>query len=83
MSDLEYDVLDELYFMVQYDDLSRNVGLIDTELKPILIKLFDKGWIKCFEEPDVEVDSKQVDLEVSFRKYYYLATKSGLKAHTS
>lgn len=81
MSDLEFDVLDELYFVVSYTDVLSGTGLEDMELKPILVKLFRKGWIRCYEEPDQEVVENEVDLEVKFRSYYYLASKEGLMAH--
>ena len=63
MSDLEFDVLDDL------------------DIKPILIKIYNKGWLKCFSEPEVELDASSIDLEVHFRNYSYLASKEGLKAH--
>ena len=83
MSDLEYDILDELYFLIHFDQLIANFGLSDDEIKPVLVKLFRKGWIRCYTEPDVELDRNEVDLEINFRKYFYLASKEGLKAHTS
>ncbi|MBU2913882.1 MULTISPECIES: hypothetical protein [Reichenbachiella] len=83
MSDHEYDVLDELYFLVSFQELKTSVGMEEDELLSVLTKLQKKDWIKCFEEPDVELESKDVDLEINFRKYHYLATKTGLKAHTS
>jgi transcription initiation factor IIE alpha subunit len=83
MSDLEYDILDELYFLVHFKQLIANFGLADEEILPILMKLHRKGWIRCYSEPDVELDPKEVDLEIHFRDYYYLASKAGLKAHTS
>ena len=81
MSDLEFDVLDELYFVIHYDDLSSAIELDDFDLKPILVKLHNKGWLRCYIEPDTELQVEDVDLEVSFRNYYYLASKEGLKAH--
>ncbi|MEQ6119280.1 transporter [Reichenbachiella sp. MALMAid0571] len=81
MSDLEFDVLDELYFVIHYTELLKSTDLEDSDLKPILMKIYNKGWIKCFSEPDVELDSSSVDLEVNFRNYFYLASKEGLKAH--
>ncbi|UXP30849.1 hypothetical protein N6H18_10840 [Reichenbachiella agarivorans] len=83
MSDHEYDVLDELYFLISFDELKNSVGMEDDEIRPVLDKLHKKGWLKCFEEPDVEIDPKNVDLEINYHKYHYLATKAGLKAHTS
>ncbi len=83
MSELEYDILDELYFLIHFKELISQFGLSDDEMKPILIKLFRKGWIRCYSDPDNELDPKEVDMEVKFRDYYYLASKEGLKAHTS
>jgi len=81
MSDLEFDVLDELYFVTHYKELLVSTELDDSDLKPILKKIYSKGWLKCFSEPDSELDASSVDLEINFRNYYYLASKEGLKAH--
>jgi hypothetical protein len=81
MSDLEFDVLDELYFLIHYKDLLSVTGLADEDLKPILIKLLKKDWLRCYSEPDIELNQEAIDLEIRFRNYYYLASKEGLKAH--
>lgn len=83
MSDLEFEVLDELYFVTHFRELLKSTGLEDNELKPVLIKLYKKDWIRCFTEPDEEIDQKDIDLEVRFRNYYYLASKEGLMAHNN
>ncbi|MEP2023155.1 MAG: hypothetical protein ABJH98_06105 [Reichenbachiella sp.] len=83
MSDLEFDILDELYFLIHYNDLKETLGLSDEDLKPILAKMVKKNWLRCYDEPDVELDAASIDIEINFRKYYYLASKEGLKAHTS
>ncbi len=83
MSDLEYDVLDELYFVTHYKELVKTTGLDDEDLKPLLQKLLNKGWLRCYLEPDEELESSMIDLEVDFRNYYYLASKEGLKAHNN
>lgn len=82
MSDHEYDVLDELYFLIAFKELKENVGMEDDELLSVLQKMHRKGWIKCYSEPDEELEPEQVDLQVHFRDYHYLATKAGLKVHT-
>ncbi|WP_162555588.1 hypothetical protein [Reichenbachiella versicolor] len=82
MSDLEYDVLDELYLLKHFKDLITAVGLEEVDLYSVLDKLHKKEWIKCFEEPDIELTYEQVDLEIKFRKYFYQATKLGMKEHT-
>ncbi len=83
MSDLEFDILDELYFLIHFNDLKDTLGLSDEDMKPILAKMVRKNWLRCYTEPDVELDATSIDIEINFRKYYYLASKEGLKAHTS
>lgn len=83
MSDLEFDILDELYFLIHFDELKKSLSLSDEDLKPILAKMVRKNWLRCYEEPDVELDAANIDMEINYRKYYYLASKEGLKAHTS
>ncbi|MFY0651907.1 MAG: hypothetical protein JXQ96_07735 [Cyclobacteriaceae bacterium] len=81
MSDLEFDVLDELYFVIHYKDLSQVTQLDDEDLKPLLTKMYSKGWLRCYNEPDEELEGESVDIEVNYRNYYYLASKEGLKMH--
>jgi transcription initiation factor IIE alpha subunit len=81
MTDLEFDILDELYFVIAYDDLQKILGIDDEELKQALINLHQKGWIKCFDNISEELSLDEVDLKHSYRHYFYLASKEGLMAH--
>ena len=83
MSDLEFDVLDELYFLIHFNELLTNTGLDDEDMKPVLAKLLRKGWLRCYIEPEEEVNTQDIDLEIKFRNYYYLASKEGLVAHNN
>lgn len=83
MSDLEYDVLDELYFVQSFSGLMETTDLEEKELKPILLKLLNKGWIRCYKTVSEEVPTAEVDFELEFRNYFYLASKAGLLAHNS
>ena len=83
MSDLEFDVLDELYFVHSFEELMELTDLEEGELKPVLQKLLNKGWIKCLENVNDEVTEEEMDFELQYRRYYYLATKSGLMAHNT
>ncbi len=83
MSDLEFDVLDELYFVHSFEELMELTDLEEDELKPVLQKLLNKGWIKCLENVNDEVTEEEMDFELQYRRYYYLATKSGLMAHNT
>lgn len=83
MSDLEYDVLDELYFVQSYAQLRDTLKWDDNMLKSTLESLLRKDWIRCYSSPTEELLGDQIDLETGFHTYYYLASKSGLFAHNS
>ena len=83
MSDLEFDVLDELYFIQTYDVLLEATTLEDKELRQVLAKMLKKGWIRCFRSASSEVSADDIDLQVEYMQYLYLASKSGLLAHNS
>ena len=83
MSDLEYDVLDELYFVQSYNGLLDTTGLEEDLLNKVLSKLLSKKWIKCLVNQTEDIAYEELDFEKDFRKIFYLATKSGLLAHNS
>lgn len=82
MSDDEFDLLDELYFLQSYDYLKKELGWEDRQLLATLDGLWKKEFIKCFRFPDEEI-FEQVDIMTQGTSYYYLATKKGLLQHTS
>ena len=82
MSDLEFDVLDELYFVQSFDYLRETIDLSEEKLKEVLKKLLTKAWIKCFVHVSEEgMVPNLEDFEQSYKNYHYLATKEGLLAH--
>ncbi len=81
MSDEEFDVMDELYFVQSFDYLIEELEMTASELKGVLQSLLQRGWIKCFYNMNDEVFEDQLDFENAFENYYYLATKTGLLAH--
>ncbi|WP_020527243.1 hypothetical protein [Flexithrix dorotheae] len=81
MTDIEYEVLDELYFVISYSDLKEQTGIGDAELKKCLKQLFDKKWIVCFKSVSEELPVEEVNLNDYSEKYFYLASKKGLFAH--
>ncbi len=82
MSDEEFDVLDELYFVQTYTFLRETLAWEDKRLLDTLTSLVEKGWVKCFTEPDQEC-FEAVNLQVVGKELLYLATKKGLMAHTT
>lgn len=83
MSDLEFDVLDELYFPQSFEELSGTIQIKEGKLKEVLEKLVNKKWVKCFKSISEALPLEELDFENDYRGYHYLATKEGLLAHNS
>jgi len=81
MSDNEFDLIDELYFIIPYSILERSVELTGDILKSTFKDLLQKGWINCYNSPIDEIAFDIVFLEKGYRNYHYLATKKRLLAH--
>jgi hypothetical protein len=81
MSDLEFDVLDELYFVTHFNELKNATNLSVESLKSTLTELYHKGWLKVYESVAAEISDKQVNMDHNFQNYFYLASKEGLLAH--
>ena len=80
MTELEFDVLDELYFVLSYQQLAEACELEEQELVDTLTTLYEKGWVKVLQTVDDEAQ-EPLELQTQFHTYYYLATKKGLHAH--
>jgi hypothetical protein len=83
MSDLEYDVLDELYFVQSFDHLKDTLQWDDRMLRETIEKLLQRDWLRCYATPTDELFGDEIDLETNYHTYFYLASKSGLFAHNS
>ena len=83
MTDQEFEILDELYFVQTFDALLDSTNLDEAELKRWLDQLINKGWVKCLNSLTEEVRANVKDFEIHYKNYYYLATKAGLLAHNS
>jgi len=81
MTNLEYDVLDELYFVQDYEYLINELDIEEPVLIEVLEKLYQKDWIKCFIKHDEEIERGLADIKNNYKSYLYLATKKGLFAH--
>lgn len=81
MSDAEFDVMDELYFVQPFNYLIEELEMPAIDLKDVLKSLIEKGWVKCLYNMNDEVFEDKLDIENEFQDYYYLATKTGLLAH--
>ena len=82
MSDEEFDLMDELYFVQNYDYIKETLGWEDEQLLATLNSLYQYGMIKCLAAPDNE-RFDVVDIFSEGKNLFYLATKKGLMAHNS
>ncbi len=81
MTDHEFEVLDELYFIQSFPNLIKLIDLSETQLKLVLLDLLEKEWIKCCLPADQEIPFNRAKFDRDFQNYYYIATKAGLLAH--
>lgn len=84
MSELEFDLLDELYFVQPFTYIQKTLKLEEAQLKEGLFLLFQKGWIKCYNSDHTEVlNPNEEDFQKNYKSYHYLASKEGLLKHNS
>jgi len=83
MSNDEYELLDQLYFVVSFSEFQDIVGLEEQILIDTLWAMLTKGWIKCFKNPDIEIDPGEEDFRTNYGNYQYLASKQGLLVHNT
>lgn len=82
MSDPEFELLDELYFVQSYHYVKESLGWEDQLILETLNSLYRKALIKCLDTPDEE-RFDEVDVFEEGKNLFYLATKKGLMAHNA
>ncbi|AKD04127.1 hypothetical protein POKO110462_15495 [Pontibacter korlensis] len=84
MSDNEFDILDELYFVTAYPDLKSTLSLTDDELCAALQYLIKQGYVKIhYPDRDTEHEFDEDVFGKQCHAYFFLATKAGLIVHNS
>jgi hypothetical protein len=83
MSEQEYRVLDELYFLQSYQELRELAEMGAEELREVLASLLRKGWVKCLRSREGEEPVNLDEFSSNYSSYLYLATKAGLLAHNT
>ena len=83
MSEQEFIVLDELYFLQSFQELKAQCGLSAEELKVVLGNMLNKGWVKGLRSRDGEEPVEPAEFQENYSSILYLATKAGLLAHNS
>jgi len=84
VTDQEFDILDELYFVISFQDLMRNLSWPVEDVLPVLKELVVKEMVKCIDpQSEEEVELSLSDLDRKYNKILFLATKKGLIEHNS
>lgn len=80
MTDTEFEVLDELYFVQSFAELQQETALDAAVLEKVLDKMCRKGWVSFMLSRSGEQQEGQ-NFPADYRQYYFLASKAGLLAH--
>ncbi|MCS7005290.1 MAG: hypothetical protein NZM38_08190 [Cytophagales bacterium] len=83
MNEQEYQILDELYFIISFDELSERTEIPEKQLLESLWNLWQKKWIRILIDYQTETFPTQEDFFKNYQQYYYFASKDGLLAHNS
>ena len=84
MTENEFDILDELYFVASYPALHSTLSLTDEELCAGLQSLLEKGYIRImYPDQDTEHEYSAAAFSKHCQDYFFLATKAGLVVHNS
>jgi len=84
VTDPEFDLLDELYFVTSFKLLLQKTGLPAPELEDQLRHLLEQSLIRSFwPDPDTELAYETTSYGAIARDASYLASKEGLLQHNS
>ena len=82
MTNIQFEIIDELYFVISFQELLAQLDLDIELLVDELHKLHQKGWIRIYDGIDKELENHML-IDESFLKYRFLASKKGLSEHNS
>ncbi|NML65073.1 hypothetical protein HHL22_07625 [Hymenobacter sp. RP-2-7] len=84
MTDAEFDLLDELYFVTPFRTLLEKTGLPAAELQELLGGLLAQGLLRYYwPDPDTELAYEPTTFGALGRDASYLASKEGLLQHNT
>ncbi|MCR5889500.1 hypothetical protein LRS06_17325 [Hymenobacter sp. J193] len=84
MTDAEFDILDELYFVTSFQDLTQKTGLPAADLDQGLRSLLEQGLVRFYwPDADTELAYEPSSYGAISRDAFYLASKEGLLQHNT
>jgi hypothetical protein len=81
LTDKEFDLLDELYFVQNYSELKEALKWQDQDIQSLLKDLSAKGYVKLLSDHDTEYILPESNQKTPWNTLYFLATKKGLMVH--
>lgn len=84
MTDTEFDILDELYFVTSFSDLVQKTGQSPADLERNLRSLLEQDLIRSYwPDPDTELAYEESSFAAIVRDSFFLASKEGLLQHNT
>ena len=81
MSEEEFELIDQLYFIKNFDQLRQEMQIDELNLRELIYLLSQKKWLKCLlNEREIEILNRDFFIE-QYKNLSFNATKEGLKAH--
>ena len=81
MTDEEFELIDQLYFIQSFPDLLASTELKEPALLEQLNNLHKKGWLKTVALLDGDTPPNPIRILAEGTTYFYVASKEGLLAH--
>lgn len=83
MNDVQFQILDALYFVEPYENILAEVEATEPVLSAELRELVAKGWVQAMEWSDQAGDYVRSRFHDSddLARFHYLATREGLLRH--
>ena len=84
VTDAEFDILDELYFVTPFAELARKTSQTPAELERHLRYMLEQGLVRSFwPDPDTELAFEESSFGAIVRDCFFLASKEGLLQHNT
>lgn len=81
MTDIEFEILDELYFVKTIQELCHILALEEAILVKEIGSLLEKKWVKILDLADHEIEITIEEYLSNYNQYRFNITKKGLIAH--
>jgi len=81
MTDTEFEILDELYFVKTIKELSTILAIDHAIILKEVENLLEKKWVKVLDLSDNEIEVTKTEYLSNYNQFRFNITKTGLIAH--